>query len=172
MMTNVQSSQAIVKGSLHPLDSDRGAIRMEDVYDTDIDDLWSALTDPDRLGRWLATVEGDFRVGGEIYARFASTDEGCGRIDVCEAPRRLMVTMKPGTSEEAEMEAVLTQEGNKTRLIIEDRRLTRENLSDYAAGWHVHLEDLATYMAGEVPSEWHARWRELCPAYAEGRTEL
>ena len=35
-----------------------------DVYDTDLADLWSAITEPDRLARWVATVEGDLRLGG------------------------------------------------------------------------------------------------------------
>ena len=47
-----------------------GVIRMEDRYDTTPDDLWSALTDPRRLARWVADVEGDLRLGGEIRATF------------------------------------------------------------------------------------------------------
>jgi uncharacterized protein YndB with AHSA1/START domain len=65
---------------------------MEDRFDTDIDDLWSALTDPARLGRWLGQVEGDLRLGGEFRARFfASGWEGTGRVEACEPPRRLLV---------------------------------------------------------------------------------
>ncbi|WP_344151009.1 SRPBCC domain-containing protein [Nocardioides koreensis] len=33
-----------------------------------MDDLWSALTDPSRLARWLGEVEGDLRPGGELRA--------------------------------------------------------------------------------------------------------
>jgi uncharacterized protein YndB with AHSA1/START domain len=172
MMTNVQQVEPTVMGSLHLREAGRGAIRMEQIYDTDIEDLWSAITDPDRLGRWFALVEGDLRVGGVIFARFTSTDEGPGRIDVCEAPHRLQVTLKPGTSSESEIEAVLTSEGEKTRLVIEDRRLTQEKLSDYGAGWQVHLEDLASYLAERERGDWQARWRELCPAYAALSVEL
>jgi len=35
-----------------------GIVRIEERYDTDIDDLWSALTDPARLARWHGEVEG------------------------------------------------------------------------------------------------------------------
>ena len=73
-----------------------GVVRMEDLYDTDIDDLWSALTDPLRLARWIADVEGDLRLGGEFRASFTSGWEGPGRVDVCEPPRRLLLTMEPG----------------------------------------------------------------------------
>jgi Activator of Hsp90 ATPase homolog 1-like protein len=63
---------------------------MEDRFDTEIDDLWSALTDPSRLARWLGEVEGDLRLGGEFRARFfASGWEGKGRVEACEPPERL-----------------------------------------------------------------------------------
>src|SRR5580658_7193410 len=43
-----------------------GVVRVEDRFDTGIDDLWSALTDPGRVARWYAQVEGDLRPGGEF----------------------------------------------------------------------------------------------------------
>ena len=94
-----------IVGILQRLDNERAAVRVEDIDDTDIDDLWSALTDPSRLAHWIATVEGDLRPGGRFHAHFTSTYEGPGRIDVCEAPRRLLVTLDPGTSEETVIEA-------------------------------------------------------------------
>jgi uncharacterized protein YndB with AHSA1/START domain len=53
-----------ILGSLRSVDG-TGVVRMEDRFDTDIDDLWSALTDPHRLARWLGEVDGDLRQGGE-----------------------------------------------------------------------------------------------------------
>jgi len=47
-----------ILGSLLTADG-RGVVRMQDRFDTDIDDLWSALTDPARLAHWMAAVEGD-----------------------------------------------------------------------------------------------------------------
>jgi uncharacterized protein YndB with AHSA1/START domain len=70
-----------------------GVVRMEDRFPTDIDDLWSALTDPRRLARWIATVEGDLRPGGE-FRRVSADGESTGRIDACEPPRRLLVTLR------------------------------------------------------------------------------
>ena len=65
-------------GTMRALDETRGAVRVEDVYDTDIDDLWEACTDPERLARWIAKVSGDLRVGGSIHAVFTSTLDGAG----------------------------------------------------------------------------------------------
>jgi hypothetical protein len=39
-----------ILGSLRSADG-AGVVRMEDRYDTGIDDLWAAITDPDRVAR-------------------------------------------------------------------------------------------------------------------------
>lgn len=165
-MTNVSSGSRIL-GSLRALDEARGVVRMEDTYDTDADDLWSALTDPDRLARWIATVDGDMRVGGTVHARFTSSWEGPGRIDVCDPPRRLLLTMAPETPEETEIEAVLTPAGDRTQLVVEERGIPLGVLAAHGAGWQAHVEDLGTHLAGREPGDWHARWVALAPAYKE-----
>jgi uncharacterized protein YndB with AHSA1/START domain len=153
-----------ILGSMRRIDERRGAVRVEDVYSTDIADLWSAISEPDRLARWIATVEGDLRVGGIVETRFTSTWEGPGRIDVCDPPNHLVITMEPGTDDEAVIEAVLTSEGERTRLVVEERGLPLDVLYKHGAGWQAHIEDLGRYLAG-AESNWKARWTELTPAY-------
>ena len=76
-------------------------MRIEDRFDTNIDDLWSALTDPRRLASWIGEVEGDLRPGGECGFRFfASGSEGIGRVEACDPPCRLLVTMALGQPDE------------------------------------------------------------------------
>src|SRR6266446_880613 len=90
MTSNARPGTRIL-GSLRLADG-KGVVRMEDRFDTDIDDVWSALTDPRRLARWLGEIEGDLRLGGEFRARFfASGWEGTGRVEACEPPQRLLV---------------------------------------------------------------------------------
>lgn len=161
------TSQTRIVGTLRRLEDGRGAVRMEDLYDTGIEDLWSALTDPSRLARWVAEVEGDLRPGGLIHARFTSSWAGPGRIDVCEAPHRLVATMAPGTPEETVIEAVLVAEDDRTRLVVEERGLPFDELAAYGAGWQAHVEDLTAHLAGRDPADWHERWLELAPAYRD-----
>jgi uncharacterized protein YndB with AHSA1/START domain len=59
MTSNAQAGTRLL-GSLRSADG-TGVVRIEDRYDTDIEDLWSALTDPGRLARWYGQVEGDLR---------------------------------------------------------------------------------------------------------------
>jgi uncharacterized protein YndB with AHSA1/START domain len=153
-----------ITGTMRALDPQRGAIRVEDVYDTEIDDLWAACTEPERLARWIAEVSGDLHIGGTIHASFTSTWTGPGRIEACDRPHHLLLTMEPGTEDEAQIEAWLTTDGDKTRLVVEERGLALAELHFHGAGWQAHLEDLRHVLTGGQ-SEWQARWTELTPAY-------
>ncbi|HEX6918705.1 MAG TPA: SRPBCC domain-containing protein [Actinomycetes bacterium] len=72
-MTCNAPAGARILGSLRSVDG-MGIVRLEDRFDTDIDDLWSALTDPHRLAGWLGEVEGDLRPGGEFRAYVAGRE--------------------------------------------------------------------------------------------------
>ena len=153
--------------TMRALDEKRGAVRVQDVFDTDIDDLWEACTTPERLARWIAEVSGDLTVGGTVHATFTSTWTGPMRIEACDRPDHLLLTGEPGTDEESQLEAWLTSEGgDRTRLVVEERGLPRDGLHFYGAGWQAHLEDLGRSLVGE-PSSWKSRWDELTPVYKE-----
>ena len=146
----------------------KGVVRMEDRFHTGIDDLWSALTDPRRLARWIGEVEGDLRLGGEFRFRFfASGSEGTGRVDACEPPRRLLLTMALGQPDEDVIEATLAADGGQTILVWEERGMPLDQLAAYGAGVQIHVEDLAAYLAGRERVNAAARWDELEPAYRD-----
>ena len=163
MINNSRGGHRVV-GSLRASDG-VGVVRMEDRYDTDIDDLWSALTDPTRLARWVAQVHGDLRIGGEFHARFTSGWQGPGRVDSCEPPRSLQVTLSPGDEDETVIDAWLFGEGASTRLVIEERGFPLSELAPHGAGWQAHVEDLAAHLADRESLDWGRRWRELIPTY-------
>lgn len=165
-MTDETQAASRVSGSLREADG-KGVVRMEDHYGTDIDDLWSALTEPSRLARWVADVEGELRLGGEFHAHFTSSWDGPGRVDRCEAPHRLTVTMCPGQDDETVIEAQLSAEGGRTRLVIEERGLPLSEFAGHGAGWQAHVEDLAAYIEGRDPADWRTRWAELTPSYLD-----
>ncbi|RNL81175.1 SRPBCC domain-containing protein [Nocardioides marmorisolisilvae] len=154
-----------ILGSLWRIDDNVGGLRVEDVYDTDIDDLWNAVTTPDRLARWMGEVTGDLQVGGTFQASFRSTWTGPGRVEVCEAPHRLLVALEPDTEDRTEIEAWLTTEGDKTRLVVEERGLPIEHVHFHGAGWQAHLEDLTNYVSACGDGDWRTRWTALTPAW-------
>jgi uncharacterized protein YndB with AHSA1/START domain len=146
----------------------QGSVRVEDRFDTGIDDLWSALTEPHRLARWIGEVEGDLHPGGELSARFTSGWEGTVRIDACDPPHRLLLaTWDTRRPDEQVIEATLTADGDQTVLVIKRQGLPLEHLADYGAGWQVHVEDLAAHIAGRERCDLEAGWDELAPAYQD-----
>lgn len=154
--------------TMEAIDETRGSVRVEDIFATSIDDLWEACTQPKRLARWIADVSGDLRVGGQFRARFTSGWKGTGRVEVCEPPKHLtLLTTEDGEQDEQIIELTLVAEGDKTILVISERGLPVEDLPSYAAGWHVHLEGLAAYVAGRERCDVEVRWKELISTYQQ-----
>jgi uncharacterized protein YndB with AHSA1/START domain len=163
-MSDARAGSRIL-GSLRSADG-RGVVRMEDRFDTDIDDVWWALTDPRRLARWIGEVEGDLRLGGEYRFRFfASGSEGTGRVEACEPPRHLLLAHGLGEQDVKVIEVTLAADGDQTILVIEERGMPLDLLAAYGAGVQVHVEDLAAHLAGRERCDADARWDELQPAY-------
>lgn len=167
MTSNTPAGRRILP-SLRAADG-AGIVRIEDRFDTDIADLWSALTEPPRLARWLGQVEGDLQLGGEFRARFfASGWEGTGRIELCEPPHRLRVLTKDADAPtESPIEVTLTADGDHTTLVWEERGLPLSQLAAYGAGIQVHVEDLAAHIAGRERCDAKTRWDELISGYRD-----
>jgi uncharacterized protein YndB with AHSA1/START domain len=170
MTSNARADDRIL-GSLRSGEG-KGSVRIEDRLDAHGGDVWSALTDPRRLARWLGEVEGDLRLGGEFRAHFfASGWQGTGRVEVCEPPQRLLVLTRdadePDAPDEHAIEVTLTADGDQTILAWEEREMPVDMLPAYGAGVQVHVEDLAAHLAGRERCDAAARFDELLPAYRE-----
>jgi uncharacterized protein YndB with AHSA1/START domain len=176
MTSNARPGTRIL-GRLRSADG-TGVVRIEDRYDTDIDDLWSALTDPARLARWHGQVEGDLRPGGQFRTYVAADDvESTGRVEACEPPRRLLVTSRETDESwrkgqgvppfDEVLEATLTADGDQTILVIEVRGMPLDKIAFYGAGWQIQAENLAAYLAGRERGDTEARWAELVPPYQD-----
>ena len=170
-MTSDERGSDRILGSLRSADG-KGIVRMEDRFDTDIDDLWSALTDPGRLARWL------WRGRGRPAPRGASSTRTCpqrqgdrtGRVDACEPPQRRPLTLRdqtlyPGQPDETVIEAQARRRRRPDHLGCEERGLPLPLLAAYGAGVQIHVENLAAHLAGREPDYTDTRWDELLPAY-------
>jgi uncharacterized protein YndB with AHSA1/START domain len=164
-----------ILGSLRAEDG-AGVVRIEDRYDTDIEDLWSAITDPVRVARWHGRIEGDLRPGGDFRLYLEADDiDSTGRIDACEPPRRLVVTTRETDESyqkgqgvppfDAVKEITLTADGDETVLVLEVRGMPLDKIAFYGAGWQIHAESLAAYLVGREADDAEARWDELVPPY-------
>ena len=160
-----------IEATLHSSDNE-GVVRIKVRYPTGIDDLWSAITTPARLARWYGNIDGDLRVGGEFTAFVpASGWDGRGRIEACDPPRHLRVTMWEEESSQGAVAAELVEDGDHTVLLFEKRGIPLNLPWAFGAGWHAHLEDLAAHLDGEdrtdLPTRWNERFDELEPSYRE-----
>lgn len=68
------------------------AIRLRREFAAAIEDVWDALTSPERIGRWFLLISGDSRLGG----RYQFEGNAGGEILACERPNRLKVTWAYG----------------------------------------------------------------------------
>jgi uncharacterized protein YndB with AHSA1/START domain len=176
-MTSDAGPRHRILGSLRS-ERSAGVVRIEDRYETTIDDLWRAVTEPDRLSRWYGQVEGDLSPGGEFRTYVTDAEiEVSGRVEACEPPRRLLVTTRETDESygrgqgvppfDEAIEVTLTADGDQTILVIEVRGMPLDKIEFYGAGWQVHAEHLAAYLAGRDPGDTEARWGELVPAYQD-----
>lgn len=165
MMTN-QSGRDPIEGSVRVADG-TGAVHLEVRLDTDIVDVWSALTEPRRLAEWLGEVDGDLRPGGRFHGRFlASGWDGTGLVEACEPPNRFRVrTQAPDEPDELVTEVTLAADGERTLLVVEEGGMPADQVAAYGAGVQIHVEDLADHIAGRSRSEAENRWNEILPTY-------
>jgi uncharacterized protein YndB with AHSA1/START domain len=157
-----------ILGSLSSKDGE-GIARMEDRFGASIDDLWSALTDARRLAAWYGEVEGHLRLGGEFHVRHAGGKRE-GRVDACDPPHHLRVTLrdpeaKPGQPEQVVMEIWLTAADGQTILVVEARGLPLPLLAAYGVGVQIHVENLADHISGREAGNEEERWETLFPPY-------
>jgi uncharacterized protein YndB with AHSA1/START domain len=131
------------------------AIRLRRTYDAPIDEVWDALTNPERISRWFLPVSGDYRLGG----RYQFEGNAGGEILVCDRPNRLKVTWVYGepTSDAdlSELEVRLSPEGDDSTFfelehtaIVPDDRWAEYGPGAVGVGWDGALLGLELHLRG------------------------
>ena len=174
-MTGKANGGGRIMGSLRS-DEGKGVVRIEERYAAGIHEMWSAITDPRRLAGWNGEYEGDLRPGGEYRIHIESDGwDGIGRVERCEPPRRLTVTTRESDESwrkgqgappfDELIDVTLRADGSETVLVVEIGGLPLDKIAFYGAGWQIHAENLASYLAGRERGDTEARWDVLVPAY-------
>jgi uncharacterized protein YndB with AHSA1/START domain len=124
------------------------AVVLTRVYDTDIDDLWDALTHRERIPRWFMPVEGDLRLGG----RYQLIGNAGGTITDCAPPSHLGVTWEM-QGQVSWVEVRLAKEGvDRTRFTLKHTAHLSPFWDQYGpgavgVGWEGGLLGMALYLA-------------------------
>ena len=133
--------------------------------------MWSALTEPDRLARWIGVYEGERGPGGT--GTFAMTHEGTEEpagqpttILECDPPRRLVVEWVQEGSENWRVDLDLFTEDGRTVLRFVQFFPAGADVTDMAMGWHWYLDKMGAEIdGGTPPTDWDAFVAEVGPAY-------
>jgi len=116
-------------------------------YPTGVEDLWDALTNPERIPRWFLPVTGELRLGGSYQLE----GNAGGAVEECEPPRRFRVTWVMGEAP-TWLTVTLTAQGPQTVLELEHVGHVPEELwaqfgpSATGIGWDMTLLALTTHV--------------------------
>jgi len=123
-------------------------------YDTSIDDLWDALTNPERIPRWFLPVSGELRLGG----RYQFQGNAGGEITACEPPRRVAVTWEGPGGPATWVTVTLEQEApGRTRLTLEHMAHVAGDFWDrfgpgaVGVGWDGAIRGLGLHLSTGAP---------------------
>jgi uncharacterized protein YndB with AHSA1/START domain len=133
-------------GHVENLDGN-GVLRFVRRYAAPRTEVWSAITEPERLGRWAYPGTIELRVGGAVVFDYGEQGEGRGTVLACDEPSLLEYEWGEG-DERWRIRFELVADGDGTVLTF-DHFLPDPTQPQFAAGWHWHLGRLADEIAGE-----------------------
>ena len=134
---------------------DAKAVILEREYDAPIEDVWDALTNPERIGRWFLPISGDYRLGGT----YQFEGNAGGEIRECDQPNRLKVTWVYGPvksdADISEVELRLSRASdNRTHFVLEHTAVVPEEFwamygpGAVGVGWEGGLLGLELHLRG------------------------
>jgi uncharacterized protein YndB with AHSA1/START domain len=138
-------------------------------YDTTIEDVWDAVTNPERIPRWFLPISGDLRLGG----RYQLQGNAGGQITACDPPQAFDVTWEFGGQVSWVNIRLTGLSDGGTQLRLEHIAHVPDDLWDQygpgavGVGWNLGMLGLARHLAtGEtLDQKQGAEW----PTTEEGR---
>ncbi|GAB3250372.1 hypothetical protein GCM10027562_09890 [Arthrobacter pigmenti] len=139
-------------------------------YNTTTADLWNAVTDPDRLARWFASVSGDLREGGNFVVDFEEGDASQiarGKVTKCRAPEEFRASWNFPGEAESRISVSIHKDNGGALLKLEHFGLSETAAAEYGAGWQAYIEALSADFKGDQARgpAWDDRWSALLPDY-------
>ncbi|HEU4850152.1 MAG TPA: SRPBCC domain-containing protein [Terrimesophilobacter sp.] len=150
-------------------------LEFERILATDVDDLWNAVTDRDRLARWMAPYSGDLVLGGTWQALGDDGGVWCsGTVTECEPPHRFVTSWHAIEESPTVLTVTVDAVPDGARL-----RLQHDGVQSiyYGPGWQTYLEQLDDLL-GAAPASvadptraagvgWDERYEALRPVWEE-----
>jgi uncharacterized protein YndB with AHSA1/START domain len=135
-------------------------VTVSQTYDTDLDDLWEAVTTAERIARWFLPVTGELKLGGHYQLQ----GNAGGTVTACDAPRAFDATWEMG-DQVSWIEVRLSAVDGGTLFELHHIALVGEHWDTYGPGavgigWDGAVLGLAMYldtgagMTHEAAAEW------------------
>lgn len=146
---------------------DELGMRLEFVrtYDQPATEVWSAVTDPERLARWFGTWSGD-PASGTVQLHLAEdpAPQPATVVD-CAPPTRLAVEVASADGPWP-LSVTLSEDDGVTTLVFVHRLAEPYDASSVGPGWQYYLDRLGAVVRGEaVPDGWDEYFPGLAGAY-------
>lgn len=140
----------LVKRSVTALEIDgkpARAVILSRNYETDISDLWDAITNPERIHRWFAPITGDLSLGGKYQIQ----GNAGGKITTCKPPTNFELTWEMGGGTSWVEVQLVSKEPNLTELVLTHTAYVTDHWKTYGpgavgVGWDLSLLGLALYI--------------------------
>ena len=127
-------------------------VTLTQTYASDLDDVWDACTNADRIPRWFLPVTGDLRLGG----RYQLEGNAGGTVEECEPPTRFRATWEFGGGM-SWIEVRLSAEApERTRLELAHTAPVDDHWSEFGPGavgigWDLGLVGLHLHLTTGAP---------------------
>jgi uncharacterized protein YndB with AHSA1/START domain len=152
IVREIEATQREVGERPGPAGAPIRSVRLGRDFDSPIEDVWDAITNPGRIGRWFLPISGDFRLGG----RYQFEGNAGGEIVTCERPNFLKVTWiygepAPDTISEVEVRLSTIGDGRTRFDFLHSATVPDEQWAEYGpgavgAGWDGGLLGLALHL--------------------------
>jgi len=124
-----------------------------------IEDVWAAITEPDRLARWIGRWTGDPEAGTVRFHMLYEGENGEPEeytIDTCDAPTRLELTSHmaydASTPATWHLELDLAEAGGVTTLTFAQSIPDATMAGSIGPGWEYYLDRLVAAETGSDPA--------------------
>ncbi|OUC95478.1 SRPBCC family protein [Streptosporangium minutum] len=124
-------------------------VTVSQTYEADVEDVWDACTDPERISRWFLPVSGDLRLNG----RYQLQGNASGRIERCDPPASFSATWEYGGNVSWIEVRLTSASGGGTRFELEhtahvdDEQWAQFGPGVVGIGWDLGLMGLATHLS-------------------------
>jgi uncharacterized protein YndB with AHSA1/START domain len=143
-------------------------------FDASIEDVWDALANPSRRGRWLGETVLEPREGGSIEVLIIGPPvpddvrRVTGRVLAWDPPHRLEHEWNQAIIGRTVVRYELEADGDGTLLRLTHRGLRPDDASGFASGTHAFLDRLEALLSDEDLPSWPQRFAEVEHLYLNG----